>query len=405
MSKKALLLVFIFTIFINIISASQLNVGFAFYDETNTYSNLEKQLFANLIESSKNIKIDTYFLKIKQNRFERENSILVRLGEKEKLQTVKQIEGINYKKIELSEQMLEQVKAENLIVTQYIFEKNNIDIIVLLSISKLSDYLKVSLKSFEYRAKNSIKLFEQIALKGEINKIVAPLNLSLNQYFSKQKLGLLTFNIPKGNYLIKLNDKEVSLIDNYLILEPNFYQLKISGPNIETIEENIEIENKKEVIFTKSIKAKKGKPLLVTSLEPNLKFQIVGEKESVVPSLLTNQNLPLAIVYEKENNLLYSLQQSQRTDQIRLDFTSVFKDTNETIAFYQNQFYTSLGKSLIFGALTLLVDFLSTSLISDNLKTNAWQPLLLVGSSITALYTIESTFHLFAYYQKTKYSF
>jgi len=405
MSKKALLLVFIFTIFINIISASQLNVGFVFYDETNTYSNLEKQLFANLIESSKNIKIDAYFQKIKQNRFERENSILTRLGENEKLQTVEQIEGINYKKIELSVQMLEQVKAENLIVTQYIFEKNNIDIIVLLSISKLSDYLKVSLKSFEYRAKNSIKLFEQIALKGEINKIVAPLNLSLNQYFSKQKLGLLTFNIPKGNYLIKLNDKEVSLIDNYLILEPNFYQLKISGPNIETIEENIEIENKKEVIFTKSIKAKKGKPLLVTSLEPNLKFQIVGEKESVVPSLLTNQNLPLAIVYEKENNLLYSLQQSQRTDQIRLDFTSVFKDTNETIAFYQNQFYTSLGKSLIFGALTLLVDFLSTSLISDNLKTNAWQPLLLVGSSITALYTIESTFHLFAYYQKTKYSF
>ncbi len=405
MSKKALLLVFIFTIFIDIICASQLNVGFAFYDETNTYSNLEKQLFDNLTKSSKNIKIDAYFQKIKQNRYERENSILARLGENEKLQTVEQIEGLNYKKIELSEKMLQQVMAENLIVTQYIFEKNNIDIIVLLSISKLSDYLKVGLKSFEYRAKNSIKLFEQIALKEEIHKIVAPLNLSLNQYFSKQKLGLLTFNIPKGNYLIKLNDKEVSLIDNYMILEPNSYQLKISGPNIETIEENIEIENKKEVIFTKSIKAKKGKPLLVTSLEPNLKFQIVGEKESVVPSLLTNQNFPLAIVYEKENNLLYSLQQSHRTDQIRLDFTSVLKDSNETIAFYQNQFYTSLGKSLIFGALTLLVDFLSTSLISDNLQTNAWQPLLLVGSSLTALYTIESTFHLFAYYQKTKYSF
>ena len=181
--------------------------------------------------------------------------------------------------------------AENLIVMQYLFEKNEIDVIIFLSINKLSDYLKVSLKGFEYSAKNSIKLFEQIFLKEEINKIIAPLNLSYNQYFTKQKLGLLTFNIPKGNYLIKLNDKEVSLIDNYLILEPNFYQLKISGPNIETIEENIEIENKKEVIFTKSIKAKKGKPLLVTSLEPNLKFQIVGEK-SVVPSLLTNQNFP-----------------------------------------------------------------------------------------------------------------
>ena len=66
MSKKALLLVFIFTIFIDIICASQLNVGLAFYDETNNYSNLEKQLIENLIESSNNIKIDSYFQKIKK---------------------------------------------------------------------------------------------------------------------------------------------------------------------------------------------------------------------------------------------------------------------------------------------------------------------------------------------------
>ena len=70
----------------------------------------------------------------------------------------------------------------------------------------------------------------------------------------------------------------------------------------------------------------------------------------------------------------------------------------------QSQLYTSLGRTLLFGALAIIFDSVASSVAQQPQDLTAWQPFLLASGGALAVSAMDTGLRLFAYYQKTKYS-
>ncbi len=86
--------------------------------------------------------------------------------------------------------------------------------------------------------------------------------------------------------------------------------------------------------------------------------------------------------------------------EIEINLNPPWMEQGKVISDSQKKFYSALGRSMIMGAATILLDTMGRTLSQEGL----WQPMVWASVGALTISTFDAAYQLFAYYQKTKYS-
>jgi len=396
--KRAVLsALFLFFSAVCILFSSPVSIGIALYDPLLLGKNFSDKLFNILDQSLIDYPLSEAILEAKFTKEQETIKIKTILDDDEEAGNDYSENSLELKKINISNELIKSIINNDNIVSKFVFDREEIDLLLLLSLESIGNLINLKLYISPYGSFNTNNIYFSVVEKEKLEEHLGESALAVSNYLAKQSLALLYFPNREVGFTVELNGLKKELKEKYLIIPTGNYNLKFNALGYESENFNFIVDKPIVDEIKVSFKKEEKKPLLITSSVVDFPFSLLDNVDLKTDYLWMEQEKLFSIYYEQEG-VFHS---TKSEDLINLQFKSPLQDRFKyDLNYYQKRTYSSLARTLILAALTI-----ATQSIVENLPNDSVKPLIYGTSFLTILSAFDTASHLFDYYKKTKYSF
>ena len=401
--------------------AGTLRIGFACHDEAGTHRVFAESLFSYVADAVKATGLDSSFALATVRRTketlrgkllaERHASLAAKEGFVDAFPlgdpVVDPPETVEPAWIDLglSDPLAKAVRSDDRIVLEYLFSVHALDMLASCSIEPFDAFVRVRLFLRSGPTDEAELLFDRIALPSVVSGLLDEARLALVTHLAKTAYGMVVMDTDAPNLTVSVDGKAVAPIQETLLLEPGTHVLQLDAYGHDPSTVSVVVESNAVQRISPDLVRSGQRPLLVTSTSRNAVISIPGEQERPLPFLWESVLVPFAIHARSNGMKEMTVQSSEEAQHLELSFEVPWMHQGSQVLRSQEAMYRSLGRTLLFGALTITIDTLAASISTNDEGMIAWQPLLLGAAGAMGVSLVDTALRLFAYYQKTKYSF
>ena len=308
--------------------------------------------------------------------------------------------SIVLERVTVQERTADALRQSDALVADYLMKRDGLDVLL---VCILEPFQMLSrLRIVEFRSDgSSLSVHEGLSLPQDSDTLKYPALLDVVSHYLEEERSLAVFDRNAPGLTIRLDGTVVPHTRDMVLLPPGEHTLELSalGTKVEQVSLSLQPNSVERVSLR--LEEATGFALLVNSFSGTAQVSIPFHGVSQVPVVADALQSPLVLHGREEGLLSQTLHIAEPIDEIVLSFQPQWMDPVQGTGREQRSMYASLGRSLLLGGLTILIDSLSRSVTSD---PSAWQPAILASAGACAVSLFDTGFRLFAYYQKTKYS-
>lgn len=303
-------------------------------------------------------------------------------------------------RITVQDETARALRQSDELVADFLMKREGLDVLLVCIFEPFQMLSRIRIT--EFRSDGSyLSVHEGLSLPQDSDTLRYPAVLDVISHYQEEELSLVVFDRSAPGLTIRLDGKLVEHTGNMLLLSPGEHTLEVSALGIETERVSISLQPNSIERVSLRLDEREGFALLVTSFSGTAQVSIPSYGSRQVPVIVESVKAPL-VLYARDQGLTFqTLHITKPIEEITLSLQPQWMDPVQGTAREQRSMYASLGRSLLLGGLTILIDSLSRSVTSD---PSAWQPVILASAGACAVSLFDTGSRLFAYYQKTKYS-
>lgn len=402
------------------IAARQLEIGYALHDPQGLHGRFSEQLFFSAGQAVGELGHDTAFLSSMDSRVE----------EDARLDSLRSLHGsldandglvdestdlpdperpsmpipTAWQAIEPLPAVASAIASEDRLVADYLIDRYGLDILLVLATERLDAFIRVRMLAYERAGIGCITFFDAIALPADLPDLRDEALLSLLGYLQGNPLGMVVLESGPPGLHVSLGGIPVRMLGTTVLLPPGSYVLALDAPGYLPAEVAVELGPNEILRKPITMTAHLGGPLLVSSAFHAATVLFSSGLSGTLPLVSDAQALPFALQASVEGMKVIRYQESEERKELRLEFDVPWMDAANQVSRAQDELYASLGRTLLMGALTIVIESLSQSVSALPEDRVWWQPFVLASGAGVAVSGVDTCLRLFAYYQKTKYS-
>ncbi len=296
--------------------------------------------------------------------------------------------------------LIKNVLAEESYSNQYFFTHYEVDNLIVIESSQMENLYRIKVNSKTLDSKTL--LLDFLVEQDKVDDQIENIGLKIINNLNETNYSLIKVTNTPSNYTIALDNEPLNLIENRALVEQGEYHVSESSKNYYSKNSTLQVMKDEVIILEASLVKLEAKPFLVTSYSDNVEFDVGSGKLFYTPQLIKDTYFPIDLHYSNNLNKITVKHLGEYQQKIVLD---VAKLNKEAFGFdsldYQQKSYKSLGTSLLIASLLILNESINP-MVSD--KINLSPLSVALGASLT-ISVVDTVFHLFDYYKKTKYSF
>ncbi len=308
-----------------------------------------------------------------------------------------QLLAVSWKSISTSPALRKKALSGDEIVLNYLVDLHRLDGLLICSIDRFDAFYRVRII---FHNPNREVLYDGLTKPEELAQLKGDVFLAVSAALTDQELGLLYLTTPIPGTALFIDEQQRPSYDNFIPIQAGSYTISMVAPGFIKTEQDIGVDAGEIVALDLSMNRVEGPPLLITSSTHEPVVTIPHGPSGRTPLIWQAQTNPF-VLYAYQEGMRPTIRQFYKPiEHIELTLQPTWMTGTKMIARSQKHVYASLGRTLILGAVTILVDSLSRSFSSNHL----WQPMVWGTLGAMTLSSLETGVQLFAYYQKTKYS-
>ena len=294
-----------------------------------------------------------------------------------------------------SSSLVKGVKDGETILIDYLVRSNALDTLLVFRVDPFDRFYRLRLSLV-----GESPFYDVIVEPQELSSLKGELYLTLLNQLVDPQISLLKVDRVSSDTSLTINGAKRDSFEGFIPLLGGEYLIKGEAPGYYPSEETIEIASGEIYPFLISLEAVPASPLLITSVTGKPTVQLSDGLVAPLPFIWPNQRAPYTIYATEPGRLPLVKQMGSAVGEIEIDLNPPWMEQGRAISDSQKKFYAALGRSLIMGAATILVDTMGRTFSQEAL----WQPLVWATVGALSISTFDAAYQLFAYYQKTKYS-
>ena len=287
------------------------------------------------------------------------------------------------------------VKEGETIIIDHLLRSNSLDTLLVFRVDPFDRFYRLRLT-----LRGGDSFYDAIVEPQELSSLKGELYLTLLNHLVDSQIALLKVDGVSSDTSLLVNGTKRDSYEGFIPLTAGEYLIEGEAPGYYPSEETIEIASGEIYPFLISLEAVPASPLLITSVTGKPTVQLSDGLVAPLPFIWPNQRAPYTIYATEPGRLPLVKQMGSAVGEIEIDLNPPWMEQGRAISDSQKKFYAALGRSLIMGAATILVDTMGRTFSQEAL----WQPLVWATVGAFSISTFDAAYQLFAYYQKTKYS-
>ena len=308
-----------------------------------------------------------------------------------------------FERIEPPPEIAQALAEHDAVVADYLMRKHSLDALLVLILEpfEMLSRLRVS----EFRSDSTrTTIHEEISLPQDSDSLLQASVLAIVSHYREDELSMVVFAPTAPGLEVLLDEERVDLFGNLLLTTEGEHNLEARALGTQSKLLSLELQPGSITHIDLELEPQKGRPLLITSNSGTAFVSIPSHGTMQLPNVVESISTPNVLYGRADGMSPMIVHMMDSTDEISFAFQPPWLSPKLGTAREQRSLYASLGRSLLFGGLAILVDSISRSVVSDPAQLSEWQPVLLASAGAFAVSLFDTGSRLFAYYQKTKYS-
>ncbi len=294
-----------------------------------------------------------------------------------------------------SSSLVKGVKEGETIIIDYLLRSNSLDTLLVFRVEPFDRFYRLRLSLL-----GEGPFYDAIVEPQELSSLKGELYLALLNHLIDPQLALLKVDEVSSDTSLTINGSKRDSYEGFIPLVAGEYLVEGAAPGYHSSAETIEIGRGEIYPFLISLEAVPSTPLLITSVTGKPTVELSDGLVAHLPFIWPNQRVPYTLYATQAGRLPLIKQIGSSVGEIEIDLNPPWMEQGRAISASQKRFYSALGRSLIVGAATILVDTMGRTFSQEEL----WRPLVWATVGAFTISTFDAAYQLFAYYQKTKYS-
>ncbi len=316
--------------------------------------------------------------------------------------TTEEASAFTWEALELPHVVTRALASGDTAVADFIMKSHRLEALLICVLEPLESIYRLRID--EFRSDGSVvNIYETVTLRADEENAVLTALLPILSYYGSQDAGVVSIQSNTPGLSLDINGEEFPQHTQHIVLPVGTYELHATAPEREERVYTIDLASGEIVSLDINLPVLSGNPLLITSYH-TLDIVIPQITQTQVPVLIQEISPPFVVYARKQGEPVRTIHVAESTEEIYLSLQPPWMDSVHGSMRSQSAVYASLGRTLLLGGLTVLIDSISRSMASYTGSTSPWQPALIASSGALALSLFDTGVRLFAYYQKTKYS-
>lgn len=290
------------------------------------------------------------------------------------------------------------------IVADYMMKAYKIDLLLVCVVEHFEPLLRLRIE--EFRSDGITRLvYEDLVISSELATLKEPAMLAIMSAYRGSPIGMVHLNSTPPGLSVSVDGGEKQRVrDSLMVLSEGEHVLVFSAPGYEEKTQSVSVESGSVEKLKVELEKVEGPPVLITSDSGYTDITIPHVIDKQVPFIWESQHNPFVLYAIEDGKRLATYQFTEPIDEVNISLQPQWLDPVYGTARAQEDLYASLGRTLILGGLTIILDSVSRSVASYTNDLRMWQPAILGAAGAMAVSLFDTGAGLFAYYQKTKYS-
>lgn len=310
---------------------------------------------------------------------------------------------VEWIQLDISSTLARALVIQDMTVSDYVLKSNQLDLLIICVIEPLDTLVRLRIREFQSDGVSRI-LYEGIAVPSEVRTLVPEAIVTTISAYKRSSIGLLQLEQVSPGLTVAVDGEQVEIQDTLLVLEEGTRNLVFSALGFKSRAITVEIQSESVQEVEIALSRIDGPPLLITSDSGMAEITIPYVLTKQVPVVWESQQYPFVLYAQEEGRRLLTVQHAQPVEEVNISLHPLWMVPVYGTAREQEAMYASLGRTMLLGGLTIILDSVSRSVASYTDDLRMWQPAILGAAGAMAVSLFDTGTRLFAYYQKTKYS-
>ncbi len=245
------------------------------------------------------------------------------------------------------------------VILDYIKSSMRLDVLLICSIEPFDSLYRVRIDQYVGPGPEHTRLFDAVAQPFEVYALLPQVFLGLLNHYSDTGIGPVDFTSTVPGISVAVDGKQFPLVDTYLPLPDGTYSITASAPGYADVSAIQQVEAGTIVEFPLSISEVDGPPILIVGDSHLATISIPGGPTGMSPLVWNAQKTPFVLYSQEEGWKPLTLQFPEPVEFVRISHQPVWMDQTYGIGRSQSAVYGSLGRTLLFGAVAIIVDSIS----------------------------------------------
>ena len=310
------------------------------------------------------------------------------------------IDAVQVVTLNVSDQIAAELRGGNSRIAEYLMRREQIDMLLVVSLIQQDSLVRLRVEAHQ-RDGSVTMLHEDIALLQDSQQLLDTSELPVLHFFTSIPLSALTVAETLPGLRLSIDNRQVNRDTLPIIIPSGAYELRAEAPGMIAVTQTVYLEPGEvytaDITFMSALQF----PLLVRSHSGLTEVSIPPAGGRTVPFVLPSQQLP-TVLYATESGFQPQVMHiTTKQDEVLFSLQPSWVNPIQGTAREQDALYASLGRTVLFTGLTILIDSLIRSAGAD---ADLLQPMMFAAAGATGVSLVDTSFRLFAYYRKTKYS-
>ena len=303
--------------------------------------------------------------------------------------------------LQVSKTLLNAMSSSS-IITEHLLLSQSLDAFVLFSIAEVDSLYRYSVTFYQNGREK--RLYDQLVLPTQLSDRYqeALLHLCLELFATPVGMVVISSNVSYANF----KTQDALALDDATFLAaktPVYMQTSAAGYAVDQSFIDVQMKEVQQISLT--LEKEKSKPLLITSFQLSSLIELTDGTSLPLPATVLDEQRFGGMTVVNAKGEPHALLAPLEIERIKVPNLTYRYANQVLVEQARDSFYSSFGKTVLCTAAVILVNSLSNSFAPTAKDAILWQPLKVGAAGALGVVTLDAVHRLFAYYQKTKYSF
>lgn len=268
----------------------------------------------------------------------------------------------------------------------------------------IGDHSRLRIVSWDFVHQRQSLLLDRLIVRKDAEAFREEIRIGLAQAHADGDVAMLRIKDPVPGLSVRINGEDRGFVEEGLVLATGTYSIELSAFGYDAKTLTIELSSGEQTEISGQLARTGYGPLSIGSAMGTADWFLDGVFQGQLPSLVTDQRLPISIVANREGFLPFSLQSTSAIREITFDLKPRWMTDEHLIERRRDDFYASMARTL--GAFGMWVGLRSaaTTFGTGGTSDPAWKPWIHLSAGITIASVVDLVGGLLAYYTGTRYS-